>query len=186
MSLTADQLLRLPDDGFHRYELVRGRLTVSTPGGMTSGIATGHIGAGLGRYAEAHRAGEVGMGDVGVWLFRDPDTVRSLSICYVRRERIPLDMDEDHFWPVAPDIGVVTLSFVQGVKDVQEKLADFLAAGTPLLCVVDPDERAVTVFRPDRQPVRIDTGGVLDGEDVLPGFRLPLREVFDWTFTDSP
>ena len=61
---------------------------------------------------------------------------------------------------------------------VMGKVRDYLEAGTPLLWVLDPRSQTAAVFRPG-QPVRfLDIDDALDGEDVLPGFVLPLRDVF--------
>ena len=56
---------------------------------------------------------------------------------------------------------------------------DYLAAGTRLVWIVDPDSRTVTVYRPDRSPVELASEGYLDGYDVLPGFRVAVAAIFD-------
>jgi Uma2 family endonuclease len=55
---------------------------------------------------------------------------------------------------------------------------EYLAGGVRLVWLVDPRERRVTVRYPDRPPRILATGGVLDGEDVVPGFSLPLEDLF--------
>lgn len=62
--------------------------------------------------------------------------------------------------------------------EVLQKVTDYLAAGTSLVWVIDPEARAATVYHPVGEPVVVGEDGVLDGEDVLPGFTLPLHEVW--------
>jgi Uma2 family endonuclease len=80
----------------------------------------------------------------------------------------------------APDLAVEVLSPDEGPAAVREKVAEYLAAGVALVWVVDtaPDRETVTVHRPG-QPARVlGRGDLLTGEDVLPGFRLPLAELW--------
>src|SRR5215212_11188504 len=65
-----------------------------------------------------------------------------------------------------------------GYTDVAEKVAMWLEYGTRLVLVVNPRRRVVTVHRPG-QPVReLAESDTVDGEDVVPGWRLPVRELF--------
>ena len=59
-----------------------------------------------------------------------------------------------------------------------EKVADYLAAGCPMVVVIDPALRNVTVHRPDQEPQVLDEDDTLDGGDVVPGWRMPVREIF--------
>jgi Uma2 family endonuclease len=62
--------------------------------------------------------------------------------------------------------------------DIAQKQALYAKAGVPLVWWVDPDRKTVTVHRLGQAPETIETTGVLDGGDVLPGFELPLRSAF--------
>jgi Uma2 family endonuclease len=73
-----------------------------------------------------------------------------------------------------PDLAVEVLSPDEGPAAVQDKVAEYLAAGVPLVWVCDPAREAVAVHRPGRPPRVLGPEDVLTGEDVLPGFRLPL------------
>jgi Uma2 family endonuclease len=59
-----------------------------------------------------------------------------------------------------------------------EKVADYLAAGCPMVVVIDPDARNVTVHRPGEEPLVLKDSDTLDGGDVVPGWRMPVREIF--------
>lgn len=59
-----------------------------------------------------------------------------------------------------------------------KKVAQYLAAGTRLVWVIDPDRRTALIFRVNDDVLMHGADGVLDGEDLLPGFTLPLAEVW--------
>ena len=78
----------------------------------------------------------------------------------------------------APDLAVEVLSPDEGPAAVQDKVAEYLAAGVPLVWVLDTAREAVTVHVPG-QPARVlGSAEVLTGDEVLPGFRLPLVELW--------
>src|SRR3712207_3962922 len=86
--ITAEELLRLPDDGFH-YELVRGRLVRMDPSGSRSSVTTGRISRRVGSFVEEHALGLTGDADWGFKLASDPDIVRAPDLAFVRADRIP-------------------------------------------------------------------------------------------------
>ena len=67
----------------------------------------------------------------------------------------------------------------QSAREMDTKAEGYLAAGTRLVWIVDPDRRTVTVYRPDRSPEELALEGYLDGYDVLPGFRVAVAAIFD-------
>ena len=84
------------------------------------------------------------------------------------------------FFHGAPDLAVEVRSPSQfGIRRWTPRLNGYLAAGTRLVWIVDPDSRTVTVYRPDRSPVELASEGYLDGYDVLPGFRVAVAAIFD-------
>jgi Uma2 family endonuclease len=79
-------------------------------------------------------------------------------------------------WP--PDLSVEIVSPSNTVNEMSRKVAEYLDAGAALIWVVEPLRRQVTVITPDRMARIIRDGDVLDGGDILPGFRLPVSEIF--------
>ena len=97
---------------------------------------------------------------------------------YISASHLDPHQIPEQFITGAPDLAVEILSASSRWPDVEEILADYLASGARMVWVVEPRERRVVVRYPDR-PSRILTGGdVLDGEDVVPGFRLALADLF--------
>jgi Uma2 family endonuclease len=175
---TADELLALPDDGYHRYELVRGRLVCMAPAASKSAIVGGRIAARLGSYVDAHHLGVYGNADWGYRLASDPDVVRAPDVGFVRAEHVPAEGIPPGFWPGAPDLAVEVLSPSDRFAAVIAKVQDYLAAGTRLVWALDPEARTAVVFRPGVPALVLDEGGVLDGGEVVPGFTLRLADVW--------
>ena len=175
--MTAEELLRLPDDGL-RHELVRGELRTMAPTGFEHGGVTSKIDRSLGSHVEAHRLGWVGVGEVGFRLTDDPDTVRAPDVAFIRDERLREVGRPTGYWPGAPDLAIEVISPNDLYTEVEEKVAEWIEHGTRLVIVVNPRRRTVAVHRPG-QPVRIlSESDVLDGEDVVPGWSLQVAELF--------
>jgi Uma2 family endonuclease len=175
--MTAEELARLPDDGY-RYELVKGVLHRMSPGSFEPSTIAMRIGARLVAFADEHGLGEVTGADGGYVLERGPDTVRAPDVAFVRADRVPTREEQQHFAELAPDLAVEVISPSDRMSDLEEKVEQYLALGVPLVWVFHPRERTVTVRRPRRAPRVLRDGDVIDGEEILPGFRLPVADVF--------
>ena len=173
--VTAEELFQYPDSKY--YELVRGVPRVSEPPGGMHGRIAGSIVAHLRNHVERLGLGTV-LVESGYVLQRAPDTVRGPDVSFVSLARLPPDQIPEQFIPGAPDLAVEILSPSSRWSEVEEKIADYFAAGARLVWVVDPAERRVIVRYPDRPPRVVTAGESLDGEDVVPGFALPLAELF--------
>ena len=176
--MTADDLLRMPDDGM-RHELIKGELRTMPPAGWGHGRQMIRFAASLDAYVESHDLGQVVAGDAGFRLARAPDTVRAPDVAFVRRDRLPSSDELAGFYAGAPDLVVEVISPNDLYTDVDEKVAEWLEHGALLVFVVNPRRRTVTVRRPGQPARTLGMDDVLDGEDVVPGWRLPVRELFD-------
>jgi Uma2 family endonuclease len=175
--MTADELWHLPDDG-QRHELVAGELRTLAPSGGQHGRIAMKLSIPLGQYVYAHDLGEMFGAEAGFKIGENPDTVRAPDVAFVRRERVLAIGDVQGYVPGAPDLAVEVISPGDLYTEVDEKIAMWLEAGVRMVLAVDPRRRTVAVHRPG-QPVRLLTErDDIDGEDVVPGWRLSVREVF--------
>jgi Uma2 family endonuclease len=175
--MTAAELEHLPDDG-QRHELVRGELRTMAPTNSLHARATSRFDRSLGNYVEAHDLGEVLAGDPGFLLTVNPDTVRAPDIAFIQRERWDAVTQERGFWVGAPDLAVEIISPNDLYTEVEEKVADFLEHGTPLVLVVNPRRQTIAAHRPG-QPVHKYAGNeVVQAEDIIPGWSLALPDLF--------
>jgi len=173
--LTIEEFERLPDDGM-RMELVRGQVVREPPAGFEHGAIGIDLGAMLRQFVKKQALGKVVGADTGFVLFDEPPTVRAPDVAFVALDR--LTFDPRRFVPFAPDLAVEIVSPSNTVSEIHGKVMDYLDAGTRAVWVVDPGSRSVTVYRA-RDHVQWLTGDDdLEGEPVLPGFRLRLSEVF--------
>jgi len=104
--------------------------------------------------------------------------VRAPDVAFVRRERVLAAGRVDAFWRGAPDLAVEVISPNDLYTEVEDKVAEWLEHGARMVVVVNPRRRTVAVHRPNR-PLRVlAIDDTLDGEDVVPGWSLPLRTLF--------
>ncbi|HEX6293438.1 MAG TPA: Uma2 family endonuclease [Herpetosiphonaceae bacterium] len=175
--ITADDLLQMPDDGF-LYELVRGELRRMSPGSFRHGKIIINVTLSLGQHVREQRLGDVFAAETGFKLASDPDTVRAPDVAFVRRERIEAVGDVGGFWPGAPDLAVEVISPHDLYTEVEEKVIEFLNAGTGMMLVVNPRKHTVTVYRAMADISILTEDDTIEGEDVVPGWSLPVRDVF--------
>lgn len=175
--LTAADLARLPDDGF-RYELVRGELRKMSPAGEQHGLIAMRLGWRLAQYVETQKLGIVYAAETGFILSTDPDTVRAPDVAFVRQERLAARPTGVSFRAEAPDLAAEVISPNDVFAEVEEKVIDWLAAGTQLVLVINPRKRTVTAYR-SRTDIRILTETEqIEGGTVVPGWTLPVADLF--------
>jgi Uma2 family endonuclease len=173
--MTADELLHanIPDK---RTELVRGALIVREPAGGRHGLVAVNLAAELVAHVKRTGAGAVFAAETGFKLASNPDTVRAPDVAFITRERLP-DPLPAGFPALAPDLVVEVLSPDDRPRDVQAKVADWLAAGTRLVWIVDPERRTARVLRDNGSEAIVTASAALDGETVLPGFTCTLGTI---------
>jgi Uma2 family endonuclease len=175
--ITAEELLRMPDDGF-RYELVRGELRKMAPAGHTHGRIAINVTTPLDQHVRAHNLGAVYAAETGFKLASNPDLVRAPDVAFIRQERVEEVGDVEGYWPGAPDLAVEVISPSDTYADVHEKVCDWLDAGTRMVILVMPRKRAVIVYRSLTDIVMLTEHDTLDGRDVVPGWKVPVRDLF--------
>jgi Uma2 family endonuclease len=174
---TAEELMDMPDDGY-RYELVRGELRKMVPTGSEHAWISSDLDTGLNLYVKANNLGRVFTGEPGFFLAREPDHVRAPDVAFVRRERIEAIGRQSGYWPEAPDLAIEVISPNDRYTEVDEKVADWLAAGTRMVVVVNPRNKTVKVHRSPTDVVTLTIADILDGSDVVPGWQMPITDIF--------
>ena len=176
--LTAEDLYGLPDDGTIQ-ELLEGCLLSEPLPGARHGRITVNLALRLYEFVRSRRLGMVFSNDTGFILARSPDTVRGPDIAFVSMKRFEEVGDTPRHFPGPPDLAIEILSPSSTAGEIHAKVADFLAAGTPLLWVVDPDSRCVAVYRELLHPRILKRDETLEAEDLLPGFGVRVGELFE-------
>jgi Uma2 family endonuclease len=174
--VTAEELARLPRNGMRR-ELVRGEVREMPPNGGEHGAATATVTIRLGSFVSKRRLGQLFGAETGFLIGREPDTVLGPDCGFVSAERLPQPIPKK-FLPLAPDLAVETLSPEDRPREVREKVARWLAGGTRMVWVLDPDRCRVSVHRPGAEPRSFEAEDILEGEEVLPGFKVRVADLF--------
>jgi len=174
--LTADDLLRLPSGG-DRYELVRGELRTLVPAGYEHSNVGSELLMLLRQFAKTNSLGGVFGPDLGYILSQNPDIVRCPDVSFIRQQRQP-EARLSKFFPGAPDLAVEVLSPSDTVDEVEEKLANYFAAGTHTVWVVKPRTQSIDVWTAGKLTLSLQPDDPLTHPQLLPGFECRVRSIF--------
>lgn len=175
--MTAEELLEMPDDGF-RYELVKGELVKEMGTGLEHALISDNFYWNMGSYVRRYNLGRILTSDFGYRLRNDPDTVRIPDLAFVRRERLEAVSVIKGYFPGPPDLAIEVISPNDRYRDVESKLSDYFEAGARMVILLEPDGRTVKVYRSPTDVVVLTEADTLDGGDVVPGWRMPVAEIF--------
>jgi Uma2 family endonuclease len=175
--MTAEELLRMPRDGM-RHELVQGELRTRPLNSAGHGIVAMRASVPVGRYVAEHDLGLSFGAGTGFLIAQNPDTVLAPDFAFVRRDHIPPTGIPRGYWPGPPDLAVEVVSPTDTLFDVEEKVDEWLAAGVAMVWVVNPKRKTVTVYRSPTSSTILTVNDELDGQDVVPGFRCRVSELF--------
>jgi len=173
--MTAEELMRLPDDGV-RHELIKGELLTMPPSGEEHGAVTMNISILLAQYVKSRNLGRMYAAETGFKLESDPDTVMAPDVSFIRRERLgPLSMG---YRAGAPDLVVEVLSPSDRKRKAEKKTSRSLALGALAVWLVDPQSRTVEVCKADGEKKLFTVEDELTGDNIVPGFRCRVAEIF--------
>lgn len=175
-SLTAAEFLLLGDLA-DRCELIRGEVVRMAPAGNEHCEIGMALMAELAHWARRHRLGRCVGADAGIILARDPDTVRVPDGAFTVAAR--LGQVSPQFSEIIPDLVLEVVSPSDRPAPVAAKTEEWLAAGVRVVLVVWPASRAVDLHRAGSQVVTLGDDDVLTVPELLPGFELPVREIFE-------
>ncbi|MBI3980073.1 MAG: Uma2 family endonuclease [Chloroflexi bacterium] len=176
--VTAEELARMPEEDAH-VELVKGVVVRMTPAGHAHGRFAARFASLLDSFVRERRLGYVYAAETGFMLSRNPDTVRAPDAAFVTGERAAAQPREEGFFEGAPDLAVEVVSPSDSYLDVEAKVQEYLDAGARLVWVLNPRTKTLMAYRPDGSVRRYTIDDTLDGENVLPGFAVPLKDIFE-------
>lgn len=175
--ISADQLFNMPDDG-NSYQLVKGELQQMTPPGGEHGIDTMNFGGLLFYHVKTNKLGKVFAAETGFLIARNPDTVRGPDVAFVCQQRIAEIGIPKGYWPGAPDLAAEVISPNDSYGEVEEKVLEWLEAGTKMVVVINPRKQTVSVYRSLTEVTILKASDTFSGADVVPGFSCPVAEIF--------
>jgi Uma2 family endonuclease len=177
--LTAQDLekiqAQLPD---RRMELVDGEIIVMTPSGYESDEVASSFSGELYNWVRPRKLGRVTGAGAGFTL--PNENTRAPDVSFVRAER--LKISPRSFADLAPDLMVEVKSPTDSLKKLQDKIQEFLALGTLVGILINPEVRSIEVYRLNQDAIILGDGDVLSLPDLLPGWEIAVSELWPLRF----
>ncbi len=180
--MTTAELLALPDDGVERW-LIRGELRerqMPYRNEFHSSTMT-RVAQHLANWLDGRPKprGKVLTGDAGVRLPGEPETTFGIDVAYVGADVLARKPKNTTIIEGVPTLAVEILSPSDTQDDINEKIDALLEAGVPLVWIIDPRRRSVTVHRPDAKSALFPDDQELTAEPHLSGFRVAVAALFE-------
>ena len=180
--LTADEFYDFCCKNDGRYELVDGEVVELSPVNKQHGNAAFNISGAFYAYSRRYGIGR-GAVETGYRIRENPDIVRAPDVSFSLRPRQDGEDQDDGFVIGAPDIAVEVFSPSNTAAEIERKVGEYLAAGSQRVWVVHTATRravrCVVVHHPDGATTTYTGDDVITDEELLPGFSLPLSEIFE-------
>jgi len=179
--MTTEELLALPDKDVERW-LIYGQLREKA---MTK-LNRWHsrVMARLARFLDTwveklpEPHGSVLCGEVGCRLARNPDVTVGIDVAYIGPELAAQEPEDTRLIDGVPILAAEILSPNDTTEEIDEKVEAYLAAGVAVVWIVNPRHRTVTVYRQGAEPELFNASHTLTAEPHLPGFSVPVAEIF--------
>lgn len=177
--LTAEAFLQLgPEEVPEFCELIEGKVVEMNVPAPLHGQLCFRFARYLGNFVEEADSGHVLTNDSGVVTRRNPDTVRGADVSYYSFNKVPRGLLPTGYLQAVPDLVAEVLSPDDRWPKTLNKVAEYLEAGVTVVCVVDPEQLSIHVFRLDGSNAVLHDTDSLTLPNILPGFELPLAKVF--------
>ncbi len=179
--LTAADLAAMPSElpsGPVVYELDNGELIIMSPPGFVHGSVELNVGTQLKVQGQHRGLGVAASGDVGILLRRHPDRVVGADATFIASASLPIQLSPEGYLETIPTLVLEVRSKNDTQPMVDHKVNDYLTAGVLVVWVADPAAQTVTAYRPGQAPQVFGPQDTLTVEDVIPGFKMAVRDVF--------
>ncbi|GAB4582060.1 MAG: hypothetical protein Fur0022_48130 [Anaerolineales bacterium] len=174
--ITAEEFAEMDELG--RAELINGRIIEMPPPQNRHGRCESKFTIRIGNFVEANKLGIVMSGENGIYIQRNPDTVRAADVTFISYAQWAKQVDKDGYLEIAPELIVEILSPSDSWTKVMTKLRDYFSIGVRLVWVADTETRIVHAFRSPTDVREFKEGEELPGDEVLPGFSVAVAELF--------
>jgi len=168
-----DQFVELPVNAARRFEYIREEVVEVVCNNYSSMVAIA-IAAEIRAYIKGKNLGYV-TGEAAGYIVAGERYIPDVGFISKRRQPEPCRVAYN---PNPPDLAVEVLSPTDDPFDIRTKIVSYLEAETTVW-VVDPDKKRVEVYAPHRTPRAVGLNGTLDGGEVLPGFALDVKDIFE-------
>ncbi|HIK05110.1 MAG TPA: Uma2 family endonuclease [Trichormus sp. M33_DOE_039] len=179
MSLTIQDLEKVQQQfPEYRMELVQGNIVVMSPSGYESDEVAASMIAQLYNWVKPRQLGRVAASSAG---FRLPNSdLRAPDASFVLAAR--LRRSPKSFAQLAPDLTVEVKSPNDDLEQLRAKIREFLALGTRVGILLNPDDHTVEVLYSGKEPVVLHDGDLLTVPDLLPGWEVQISDLWSPEF----
>ena len=160
----------------HQMELVGGEIIIMSLSGLESEEVGIEIAAQLRNWVRPRKLGRLTASSTGFRLPNADGDVRAPDAAFIRGDRLP--QTTENYAEIVPDLIFEVKSKIDSVSKLQEKIQQFLTYGTTVGVLVDPRTRTMEVYRPNTEKIVLRDGDVLQVPELLPGWELPVVEVW--------
>jgi Uma2 family endonuclease len=161
-----------PQNVDREFELIGGEIYEVVANSYSSRVAM-LIGAMITVFVNQHKLGRVTGADGG-YMVEDERYIPDVGfISYARQPEEP----HTAYNPLPPDLAVEVISPTDDTAKIRIKIANYTHAGTTVW-LIDPEKQTVEIYAPDAPAVILDHTGTLSGGTILPGFSLPIKDIF--------
>lgn len=173
--ITGEELLVRDDIG--PWELVEGVIEEMAPTSDLHGAIEKNVGFELETFVRRHKTGHVRVGEVGIYIRRNPDTIRAADAVFISEERYA-QQETAGYLQIAPDLVVEVLSPSDTWGRVNKKLQEYFTIGVKMVWIVDSAEPQVYVYRSITDIRYFTEADILPGDEILPGLELPVVALY--------
>ncbi|CBN58634.1 MULTISPECIES: Uma2 family endonuclease [Kamptonema] len=164
----------------YQLELVEGKISVMGPCDITSSEIGARLSYFLNVWVIPRKMGRV-YDSSGGFILPNPDAdLRAPDVSFVKAEK--LKRSQRSFVQLVPDLMVEIKSKTDRIKLIVEKIESFLALGSQVGLLVDPDKETVTIYRLTGEPVVLTSSDTLTIPELFPGWELPISELWPPVF----
>ena len=157
-----------------QIEIVDGKLEIKEMAGLRSSGTSARIIVKIGIYLETNKIGELYGADATFTFGKDE---RMPDVSFVSNEKLK-DGEPVTKASFAPDLAVEVVSPSDAYSKVLKKIRKYLDAGVMQVWLVEPEFQTVTIYTPPMKSETLSVADTLICEEILPNFRLPLKEIF--------
>lgn len=161
-------------DPNRHYEFVAGEWHIRPPQEILHSQTLGRMNRHLGEFVDKRGCGQVYL----VCSYQIGADERIIDLSFISAARIPPSGVPATKWILPPDLAIEVISPIDLHGDVYRRLDDYLAAKVKQVWLVNPFAKEILVFRSRTDITAFVADAELTCEDLLPGFRLSLSEVF--------
>jgi len=168
-----DEFVALPENADKRFELIAGEIIEAVSNNLSSEIAASILIA-LGIFVKQNKLGRVTGANGGYMIGEDRYTPDVAYISYTKQP----ESSRAAYNPDPSDLVVEVLSQGNKADDISTKVINYMRAGV-VVWLINPETQVETIYTtPDAHPEKLEVNGTIKGGEVLPGFELPMKDVF--------